>query len=1664
MRQFILLSLLLSSLFGRSQLNGTYTIDQGGGGDYLTFNAAVTDLTTLGISGPVLFEVADGTYNERVTLPAITGSSPVNTITIQGQSQDSTLVILDGYVTNSGTFLFDGCSNVTLKWVKVVGFNRVIEMVNNASAITVTNCEAEGLSTATGIGDEYNSIEDDLTVTNNYVYGDIAFGLYFHTSNSGAEQVGILAQGNVIEGVIQDGALIYSCADVDFSDNSITSSGSGTTVGYIGLNFEDCSTPLVVRRNKIEWSRGGRALDIDNTTTVGNDTVKVINNMMVLTSGGTNMEAARIIFTDDVQFYHNSVSSNNGTPAIHFQYADRIAVVGNIFDSNTDTPVDFSNVIINACDENLYYSTSGNAVEYGPTYTLPAWQALVSGWDPNSTYADPQFVSATDLHIQLGSPAGGMVNALPGISVDIDGEARPQPVGFQNDAGADENATACSPMAGTYIVGPSAGADYADFGEARDALNTCGIGAPVIFEVEDDVYYERVTFSAVTGASAVNTITFRGQSLDSTLAILSYPSSSSNNWLNPNYTLRFDGAEHYIFEHLTVQRPGNQTYARAVVIQGGASNITMRRCELNSAQIGGASNNRTAVYCSDNSLNTNIQLIENRFDQGHFAIWWYGYAANDELLVQGNDFINTVTYYRGVDGGLEVIDNYFDSNITGGSSFMAHIYQCDDGFTFTGNEMDVPNATAIYVQSSDGTATNRGLVANNMVHGNNGTALNGNNSSFVDYIHNSFSRRSYVQSGSDNRLYNNIFYTDWNAALYVSGSGVSTSENNCFHSSSANTVSWNGTLYSDVASLNAATGMDMNSKMGNPSFVDPINDLHLQSGSICGGTGLTVASIVTDFDAEARPQPALTDPDIGADETPDYCFLLNGVYVIGPSVAADFPTFNAAVNKMTACGISGPVVFEVESGTYTEQVVLPPIAGNSATNTITFRGQALDSTQVTLRYQATNSATTNYVIRWEGMDHTTFEHMTIERYQVSSSNRYSRVVEYPQLNGAEASQHTTFTSIWFIGDLYTGSYHTIEQIIWSDNTNDELQTSILNCHFTDGSYPIYWLQNFDDDILLVSGNWVEMRYNGFNFINFDHDLLVTGNRITGTGVATNPIAMIFNTCNGGFIAEKNDINITQTLGIYMYNCQGTAGNRGLVRNNMVILTGNYGNNSGLELYGNCTYMDMFNNSISLMRGRGLDEWCTGGNNLRLVNNVFRTQNTGSYAIYKNGSATYSAASNNCIWTDAGTTFARWNGIMADLPALQTASGLFANSLECDPLYFDYMNDLHTYSMDLNAAGLSVAQVTDDYDSEVRSGNPDIGADEFIPELWTEVYDSCEPTDAVYSDGSGKKLWIYKDRKVVASFNDNGNVLGVVNGAIYINSGPVRTSLIGQYYLDRNWRIDPQNPITSADVDINLYFHQGEFGLLQAADPGVNVITDVGISQYDGPNENCQIADNTTTGTWYIHYPAPDGTMPEIALTPYRMSTTLTSFSEFYITTWGNPLPVELTSFAGRRVDRERVLLDWETASETNNEGFEIWRKIEGEDGFQQVGWVNGNGNSLATIQYEFVDQNPTDEVSYYYLQQVDYDGESDVSEIIAVEGYRSQQSIVVYPNPTAGKVIIRGADEHTAYKMLDGLGKIVLHGTFTEQTLDLGKLVPGIYTLVLEAKEKHEVIKIQIVR
>jgi len=136
------------------------------------------------------------------------------------------------------------------------------------------------------------------------------------------------------------------------------------------------------------------------------------------------------------------------------------------------------------------------------------------------------------------------------------------------------------------------------------------------------------------------------------------------------------------------------------------------------------------------------------------------------------------------------------------------------------------------------------------------------------------------------------------------------------------------------------------------------------------------------------------------------------------------------------------------------------------------------------------------------------------------------------------------------------------------------------------------------------------------------------------------------------------------------------------------------------------------------------------------------------------------------------------------------------------------------------------------------------------------------------------------------------------------------------------------------------------------------------------------------------------------------STVPQSFSEkiFIIgsTDPANPLPVELVSFVAK-AENDYVRLDWETASEKDNDFFEIQRSYDGEN-FDAIGIIEGNGTILSNVKYSFTDFIPLSGISFYRLKQVDFDGDFEYSPVVSVNIEKSSDLSIV-PNPTSDEQI-----------------------------------------------------------
>ena len=172
-------------------------------------------------------------------------------------------------------------------------------------------------------------------------------------------------------------------------------------------------------------------------------------------------------------------------------------------------------------------------------------------------------------------------------------------------------------------------------------------------------------------------------------------------------------------------------------------------------------------------------------------------------------------------------------------------------------------------------------------------------------------------------------------------------------------------------------------------------------------------------------------------------------------------------------------------------------------------------------------------------------------------------------------------------------------------------------------------------------------------------------------------------------------------------------------------------------------------------------------------------------------------------------------------------------------------------------------------------------------------------------------------------------------------------------------------------------------------------------------QNNQISDlniSLSSGAAGGNYSSPTGTIMDPQVN--RISLTAASLSNFfYFASVYEPLPVELTSFSAAYINNA-VHLNWETATEVNNYGFEVERKlnVKGQiaNDWVKIGFVNGSGNSNSPKHYSFIDETFSETGKCAYrLKQIDSDGAFEYSKIIEVDvtapiEFSLSQN---YPNP-----------------------------------------------------------------
>jgi len=259
------------------------------------------------------------------------------------------------------------------------------------------------------------------------------------------------------------------------------------------------------------------------------------------------------------------------------------------------------------------------------------------------------------------------------------------------------------------------------------------------------------------------------------------------------------------------------------------------------------------------------------------------------------------------------------------------------------------------------------------------------------------------------------------------------------------------------------------------------------------------------------------------------------------------------------------------------------------------------------------------------------------------------------------------------------------------------------------------------------------------------------------------------------------------------------------------------------------------------------------------------------------------------------------------------------------------------------------------------------------------------------------------------------------------------------FMGRTFDIVPDNQPTSR-VDVRLYFTDSEFTALQTKatlnnngascdeDDDVASIDDVHVTKYatgSGPGVGAgeyipQAGNDTALGANYIQVG-------------------VNSFSSFYLhgTKQSAPLPVELINFTATAINNEYIQLDWATALEINNDGFELQRSTDAQN-WTNIAWINGNDNSTTAKFYSHNDMQVAQNITYYYrLKQIDYDGQFEYSNIVnaTLTGSNSSFNVLEFvPNPTVDMttlLISSGVSQDIKVVIYNSIGQEVQTGNHT---------------------------------
>ncbi|MBL7743093.1 MAG: gliding motility-associated C-terminal domain-containing protein [Chitinophagaceae bacterium] len=484
-----------------------------------------------------------------------------------------------------------------------------------------------------------------------------------------------------------------------------------------------------------------------------------------------------------------------------------------------------------------------------------------------------------------------------------------------------------------------------------------------------------------------------------------------------------------------------------------------------------------------------------------------------------------------------------------------------------------------------------------------------------------------------------------------------------------------------------------------------------------------------------------------------------GTYTINNTLPTDYPSgtnFNSFVEAVAVmnCGISGPVVFNVTPGTYTEQVRMRTITGTSPVNTVTFQAQNGNPASVTLTYAITDAAL-NYVLQLDSASYIIYKNMTVTATGVTNA----RAIEL-----ARTASNDTLMNLVINVPVSTSTSNVIAGIVGTSLTGHN--NTIKGNTITNGSSGIYiggMSVALAPDNLVIDSNTINSSYYYGIYVSNTKNLITRKNTVdmasprnaTNYGIyATNADSAYQFVSN---VVNINNLTSTTSYGMYFTSCDAAVALPGRIANNKITaLNGNTGtlygmyqtatannntvnnvivlNTTGASSYGIYStgggFNKYYNNSVNSVASSATNNYAayfsnTSGSGVDVRNNIF-SHRGGGRALYV-GSTSYVYSDYNLLYTTGANLVQSGTpaGTFATLEAWRTASSLDMNSIVYSPSFTSTanlvpnVNDPDVWA--IHGRGEQLPGNDYDFNNNTRpttvvAGVPDLGAYEFTPAI------------------------------------------------------------------------------------------------------------------------------------------------------------------------------------------------------------------------------------------------------------------------------------------------------------------------------------------------------------